>query len=141
MTDFSADKLRAFIEREDNADTLTRADERFRAERYMWNERAAILAMAEEREALDGRPDIQGDPKAKIMGYNDLHEDAVALGYPSILEALEALERMREAGNRLAFAAGALNIATDSAEHLTGERGNVLDALKGWESALGEEKA
>lgn len=140
MTDFSADNLRALAARlEAPSYWISGSSEGHDGENDAPREAAAaILAMAEEREALDGRPDIQGDPKAKIMGYNDLHEDAVALGYPSILEALE---RMREAGNRLAFAAGALNIATDSAEHLTGERGNVLDAMKGWESALGEEKA
>lgn len=48
MSNIDAEKLRSFIERADNADTLTRADERFRAERYMWNERHSILAMAEE---------------------------------------------------------------------------------------------
>ena len=59
-----------------------------------------------------------------------------------ILGALHATqqderEKLIEAGQRLAFAAGALNIATDSMDRLTNERGDVLDALKEWAAVLG----
>lgn len=84
---------------------------------------------------------LQGMSDADIQ-HSHYNEAQIHLSASrAILAMAEREKRMREAGNRLAFAAGALNIATDSAEHLKGERGNVLDALKGWESALGEEKA
>lgn len=44
---------------------------------------------------LDARPDIQGDPEAKIASYNDAHQTAKDMGYPSLTEALEHLEELR----------------------------------------------
>jgi len=71
-----------------------------------WPEYQTVWGMIEDRVTgrpampdqgkLDDRPDIPGDPLAKVMSYNDLHDDALQLGYPSILEALEDLERHRE---------------------------------------------
>lgn len=46
------EKLRAFIERAERADNIVVADERFRAERYLWNNRSAILALAEREQQL-----------------------------------------------------------------------------------------
>lgn len=48
---FDADKLRSFIERYDNSDVVMRPDARYLTDRYLWNNRAAILAMAEGRKA------------------------------------------------------------------------------------------
>jgi|TARA_R100000479_G_scaffold176487_1_gene131362 hypothetical protein len=43
----------------------------------------------------DDRPDIPGDPIAKIASYNDCHEEALRMGYPSMTEALEHLHELR----------------------------------------------
>lgn len=74
---FDVEKLRAFIERADNADAITRADERFRAERYMWNERAAILALAEREKRLAA----ENRTLKREVGLKDkaLHDRNVAL--------------------------------------------------------------
>lgn len=48
----TAERLREFIAQAERADNIVVADERFRAERFLWNNRAAILAMAEERDRM-----------------------------------------------------------------------------------------
>lgn len=44
---------------------------------------------------IDPQPEIVGDPVCKIVSYNQAHEDAVEMGYPSITEALEHLDELR----------------------------------------------
>lgn len=58
--------------------------------------RAALAAMDRAPGVDDSRPDFVGSPQAKIEAYNQMHETAVELGYPSILEALEALEDLSQ---------------------------------------------
>lgn len=53
-----------------------------------------------------------------------------------IAELEARVEVLVDVGNALAFAAGALNLATDGLPLLRGERVNVLDALKDWTAAL-----
>jgi len=43
----------------------------------------------------DDRPEFKGSAMAKVMSYNEMHEQAVELGYPSMLEALEDLDRLK----------------------------------------------
>lgn len=62
----------------------------------MLNAITSALGGAGEREALDDRPHISGAPVCKIAAYNDAHEDAVGMGYPSLTEALEHLSELRE---------------------------------------------
>jgi hypothetical protein len=46
-------------------------------------------------QSIDPQPEIVGDPLCKIVSYNQCHEEAVELGYPSLTEALEDLERLK----------------------------------------------
>lgn len=67
-----------------------------------WNDCKRVISAAlastrpdnEGELVIDPRPDIVGSPLAKVMSYNDAHEDAVAMGYPSLTEALEHLEEL-----------------------------------------------
>jgi hypothetical protein len=52
---------------------------------------------ARSAELVDNRPDLVGDPVCKVASYNECHEDAVSLGYPSLTEALEHLSELKEA--------------------------------------------
>lgn len=44
---------------------------------------------------VDPQPEIIGDPLCKIVSYNQAHEVAVEMGYPSLTEALEHLDELR----------------------------------------------
>lgn len=87
---------------------------------YLRNAVPAILAMAEEREKDHAEINLKAE---------------------FIEKTLNDMARMREAGMQLAFAAGALNIATDGMADMDQARRIVLDRLKDWKIALGEEKA
>ena len=56
-----------------------------------WNTRTNNHA-----ELVDDRPDFVGDPICKIASYNECHETALELGYPSLTEALEHLSELKE---------------------------------------------
>ena len=43
----------------------------------------------------DGRPDLVGSLECKIASYNEFHELAVAMGYPSMTEAFEHLSELK----------------------------------------------
>jgi hypothetical protein len=40
--------------------------------------------------------DIEGDVACKVMSYDEAHMDAAEMGYPSLTEALEHLDELRE---------------------------------------------
>lgn len=65
-----------------------------------WNTRHRTRTASE---IVDPQPEIQGDLICKVISYNQTHEDAVAMGYPSVLEALEHLSELR---NRTASGEG-----------------------------------
>lgn len=44
---------------------------------------------------IDGRHDVDADDDAKILAYEDAHSTALDLGYPSLTEALEDLDRLK----------------------------------------------
>lgn len=49
----------------------------------------------------------------KVMSYNHAHEDAVAMGYPSLTEALEHLSSLREQPSRKAVSKEEIERAAD----------------------------
>lgn len=51
--------------------------------------------LASRTDVIDPQPEIAGDPLCKIVAYNQMHETAVELGYPSVTEALEHLDELR----------------------------------------------
>ncbi|EJU14147.1 hypothetical protein LH128_05293 [Sphingomonas sp. LH128] len=141
MTDFSADKLRALDAGARDAltqymalgspDPAMSEDAQLRhafLSGYCESRRqsdASILAMAEERERSEKHRNDLADR---------ITDQSITIG---ALKADNA--RIRETGMQLAFAAGALNIATDGMADMDEARRIVLDRLKDWKSALGEE--
>lgn len=149
MTDFSADKLRALDEQHRTRLITTLRNWQREMERScdalrklgpdmedaaMGNAHVAealeeaadaILAMAEERERSEKHRNDLADR---------ITDQSITIG---ALKADNA--RIRETGMQLAFAAGALNIATDGMADMDEARRIVLDRLKDWKSALGEE--
>lgn len=59
-----------------------------------WNRRPSPVAESGEY-VVDPQPEIAGAPISKIVSYNQAHEDAVEMGYPSLTEALEHLSELR----------------------------------------------
>jgi hypothetical protein len=60
-------------------------------------EAIAIRTLIAERERLRKE---QHSLEVEALSYRHMHDDALALGYPSILEALEDLERIKTTGAR-----------------------------------------
>lgn len=86
---------------------------RYLARYEMWETLRAALAsqpiapaVAEGVYVVDPQPEIIGDPLCKIVSYNQTHEDAVEMGYPSITEALEHLDELRTTPPAVADVAG-----------------------------------
>ncbi len=59
------------------------------------SDRLRIAALrAKPDDGVDDRPDL-GSPDCKIITYNEFHELAVEMGYPSMTEAFEHLDELR----------------------------------------------
>lgn len=68
---------------------------------------------------------LRAQPQAREVAYQDAHDIAVELGYPSLTEALEDLDRLKQAPDalRVAELEGALRYAVDLLPGLAGADG------------------
>ena len=60
----------------------------------------------------DDRPDLVGNPECKIASYNEFHEIAVGMGYPSMTEAFEHLSELKAIDEGEGAAKSALALST-----------------------------